>query len=159
MLGSWVRAPNGSRKREVNEASLFVWYLFLPLSRGSQRGSDQPQNLPLLRPPLTPPARLCRLLPKGRKNSGGEVITKSAGRRQATVIKTFFSTITKTQTKTKQKIYEKIEFKHGACSAIGSICTGLMPKREASLTSLFRDPFGARTQDPNIKSVVLYRLS
>jgi len=27
------------------------------------------------------------------------------------------------------------------------------------LASLFRDPFGARTQDPNIKSVVLYRLS
>ena len=23
----------------------------------------------------------------------------------------------------------------------------------------FRDPFGARTQDPNIKSVVLYQLS
>ena len=25
--------------------------------------------------------------------------------------------------------------------------------------SLFRDPLGARTQDPNIKSVVLYQLS
>ena len=37
--------------------------------------SDQPQVLPLLRPPLTPPARLCRLLPKGRKNSRGEAVT------------------------------------------------------------------------------------
>ncbi len=32
-------------------------------------------------------------------------------------------------------------------------------KKERLKTSLFRDPFGARTQDPNIKSVVLYRLS
>ena len=27
------------------------------------------------------------------------------------------------------------------------------------IASVFRDPAGARTQDPNIKSVVLYQLS
>ena len=32
-------------------------------------------------------------------------------------------------------------------------------KKRGLTASLFRDPFGARTQDPNIKSVVLYRLS
>ena len=29
----------------------------------------------------------------------------------------------------------------------------------SDFSRLFCDPFGARTQDPNIKSVVLYRLS
>ncbi len=32
-------------------------------------------------------------------------------------------------------------------------------KKRGLTVSLFCDPFGARTQDPNIKSVVLYRLS
>ena len=32
-------------------------------------------------------------------------------------------------------------------------------KKDAKNDILFCDPFGARTQDPNIKSVVLYQLS
>ena len=32
-------------------------------------------------------------------------------------------------------------------------------KRSSLLKTFFGDPFGARTQDPNIKSVVLYQLS
>ena len=36
--------------------------------------------------------------------------------------------------------------------------SGETKKRDQAI-SLFSDPFGARTQDPNIKSVVLYRLS
>ena len=33
------------------------------------------------------------------------------------------------------------------------------PLKNQRLTLLFGDPLGARTQDPNIKSVVLYQLS
>ena len=32
-------------------------------------------------------------------------------------------------------------------------------KKDTLTSALFRDPLGARTQDPNIKSVVLYQLS
>ena len=36
---------------------------------------------------------------------------------------------------------------------------GMEYKKERLNLSFFCDPLGARTQDPNIKSVVLYRLS
>ena len=35
----------------------------------------------------------------------------------------------------------------------------LIKTKKHLVVRCFRDPFGARTQDPNIKSVVLYQLS
>ena len=58
---------------------------------------------------------------------------------------------------------EKYDFSYPKSGSIKRLnkraITAKYMKKDTLTSALFRDPLGARTQDPNIKSVVLYQLS
>ena len=68
---------DGSGRMNLDEVSLNYSLILYPESNRSGRRSEMTRRL--FRPPRAPPrSSFARLLPKGRKNSGGEEITPNA---------------------------------------------------------------------------------